>query len=226
MNRIEYDFTKAGEGLRQILEDELPFSTSLGMNRALSKTRNHIKEIMDDHIEGTATPFTKRGMRVYPTAKFALDGAITFVSVKGDRDKNRDYMQELMYGGNKKAENTYIPEPMTNNMRKFEPKMLTPRGNVNRKFYVKATKPKSKKYFVGIPRAGKKHWAGNEKLRGIWRRDPETGKINMLISLKRTARRQRKTFDAPGIAKEYFNNIVNLEIKDAYFQTLRGGTYR
>lgn len=219
--RIEYNFTKVQNDLKQMLEDQVPFAASLGMRRALFKTRDHVKASMDDHIEGGPTPFTRRGMRVITPTKYDPYGVIYFFTQGGDPSKSRGYMQELMYSGRKVAINTKLAEPVIRNMKRFAPTMLTPRGNISRRFYKMARTKGHKQYFIGVPKPGKKQWAGNENLVGIWRRDKETGKLNMMVSLKRSARQQRKTFPAPEIAQAYIQSIIADEMRVAYIEALR-----
>lgn len=217
---IKYDFTKTSKDLDEILKNQIPFATSLGMNRTLTKTRQHIKEQMDQYIEGGPTPFTRSGMRLYATHKNDLVGAITFTTLNGDPEKDRGYMKELMYSGNKKARNEYLPEPVIKNMKKFAPTFFTARGNVKRSFYKLARAKGNKKYFIGIPRAGKKEWAGDHNLIGIWRRDAASGKLNMMVSLKRKSRQQRKTFPAPRLAREFYNENFPAEMRIAFIEAL------
>ena len=218
---IKYDFTKTGEDLSKILTDQIPFATSLAMNKTLTKTRQHIKEAMDDHIEGGPTPFTRSGMRVYATNKNNLRGAIAFTTLGGDSEKSRFYMKELMYSGNKRARRDRIPEPVIKNMKKFAPRYLTPRGNIRRDFYSLARAKGNKQYFIGIPKPGKKQWAGNRHLLGIWRRDSASGKLNMMVSLSKTNRQQRKTFPAPDLARKFYDDNFPLEMREAFIQALQ-----
>lgn len=220
MIRIEYDSTKLADQLRQLANDQIPFASSVAVNKTLKKTRNHIKSVMDNHIEGGATGFTKRGMRIYPTSKFDMRGSITFYALYGDPSKSRDYMQELMYGGVKKAKRRVIPEPNIQNLNTHAPTMFTARGNISQALYNQSRGKASKKYFRGIPRAGKTNWVGDQRLYGIWKRSDDGKKIHMLVSLKRTKRRQRKTFDAPQIAKEFFQANIRDEYQKAVILAL------
>lgn len=218
---LKYDFTDSAKKIETAFRSQLPFAQSLAMNRTLNRTREHIKQQMDQHIEGGPTPFTRRGMRVYPTSKFDLRGAITFTTMGGDPEKSRFYMKELMYSGKKKSRRDRLPEPVIKNMKKFAPTFFTPRGNVKRSFYTMARAKNNKMYFIGIPKAGKKSWAGNDKLLGIWRRDKETGRLNMMVSLKRSSRQQRKTFDAPMMAREFYQATFPIEYRQALKQALQ-----
>ena len=218
---IKYDFTKTLGDLEEIVRNQVPFATSLAMNRTLTTTRQHIKSAMDDHIEGGPTPFTRSGMRVYATSKYNLHGAIAFTTLGGDNEKSRYYMKELMYSGKKKPRRDRIPEPVIKNMKKFAPRYLTPRGNIRRDFYTQARAKGNKQYFIGIPKPGKKQWAGNDNLVGIWRRDPESGKLNMMVSLKRTSRQQRKTFPAPELARKFYDDNFPKEMREAFVEAIR-----
>ena len=218
---IKYDFTKAGADLAKKAEDQIPFATSLAINKTLNETRQHIKEQMDTYIEGGPTGHTRRGMRVYATSKFDQVGAITFTAMASDSSKDRGYMKELMYSGNKKARNDRLPEPVIKNMKKFAPRFFTPKGNVSRGFYNMARKKGHKQYFIGIPKPGKKHWKGNHNLIGVWRRDPASGKLNMMISLKRSSRQQRKTFPAPELARKFFEANIDRQYREAFIFAIR-----
>jgi len=139
----------------------------------------------------------------------------------GDPEKSRAYMKQLMYSGKKKARNERIPEPVIKNMKKFAPTFFTPRGNIKRSFYKMARNPTNKMYFIGIPKAGKKGWTGNDELLGIWRRDKETGRLNMMVALQRRSRQQRKTFDAPLMAREFYQANFPAEYRQALKEALQ-----
>jgi len=106
-------------------------------------------------------------------------------------------------------------------MKKFAPRYLTPRGNIRRDFYTQARDQKNKQYFIGIPKPGKKQWKGNDNLVGIWRRDPASGKLNMMVSLKRTSRQQRKTFPAPELARKFYDDNFPKEMREAFVEAVR-----
>jgi len=216
---IVYDATKLQDQLREIADDQVPFATSVALNETLKKTRNHIKSVMDNHIEGGATGFTKRGMRIYPTHKYDMNGAITFFALYGDPSKSRDYMQELMYGGVKKAKRSKLPEPAIDNLRQHAGSMFTARGNISQKLYSRTRGKNDKVFFRGIPKSGKPNWANNASLYGIWKR--EKGKIILLVGMKRSQRRQKQTFPAPEIAKQFFNANVEGEFARAVLFALR-----
>jgi hypothetical protein len=84
-----------------------------------------------------------------------------------------------------------------------------------------ARKKGHKEYFIGIPKPGKKHWAGNHNLMGIWRRDPASGKLNMMVSLKRSSRQQRKTFPAPELARKFYDDNFPKEMREAFVEAIR-----
>ena len=212
---IKYDFTNTSENFQRLFREQLPFAQSVAMNRTLNATRDHIKEVMDQHIEGGPTGFTRRGMRVYATSKFDLNGAITFTTAGGDMEKSRYYMKELMYSGKKKPRRNRLPEPVIKNMKKFAPSFFTPQGNIKRNFYRMARGKGNGVYFIGIPKAGKAAWKGNDNLLGVWRRDKESGKLNLLVSLKRRSRMQRMTFNAPTMARDFYENRFPFEYRQA-----------
>lgn len=218
--RIEHNFTKATEAIRDLLTKQTPFATSVAVNRSLSKTRDHIKSEMDNYIEGGPTPFTRNGMRVFPTSVNDMRGGIVFVAIKGDRDKTREYMQELMKGGEKKAFRRKLPEPEIENLKRFAPSFFTARGNIKRSFYKQARNKGNKKYFIGAPKRGKGHWP-SDSMYGIWKRDKENGRLHIMVYLSRPKRRQRQTFPAPEIAENFFTQQVRAEFRDAYALALK-----
>ncbi len=210
---IKYEFTDCINDLQAAVKDQIPFATSLAMNNSLKSVRQKVKDEMDNHIAGGPTQFTRNGMMLFATSKDNPEGALIFKSLDGTQEKSRGYMQELMYGGNKKAFKKKIPEPDVDNFKKYAPKHFTAKGNINRRFYKMAKQKGHKTYFKGIPKPGKKQWEKNQNLYGFWMRT-EDG-LRMLVSLKRSSRQQRKTFDAPLIARRHYDSIIRREYQEA-----------
>jgi hypothetical protein len=216
---IKHNFTDCIDDLQSIVKDQIPFATSLAMNNSLKSVREKVKAEMDNHIEGGPTYFTRTGMMLFATSKDNFEGALVFKSLDGSQKKSRGYMRQLMYSGKKDAFRRKLPEPDVDNFRKYAPTHFTDKGNIKRNFYKIATAKGSKKYFKGIPKPGKPHWKNNEALRGIWVRTEDGPR--MLVSLKRSSRQQRKTFDAPFIARQHYNSIIHNEYRDAFVFALK-----
>jgi len=210
---IKHNFTDCIEDLESMVKDQIPFATSLAMNNALKSVRDKVKAEMDNHIEGGPTYFTRTGMMLFATSKDNPVGGIVFKSLDGTQAKSRAYMQELMYGGNKRAFRRKLPEPDIDNFKQYAPSHFTEKGNIKRNFYKIASAKGSKKYFKGIPKPGKPQWKNNQQLYGIWMRTEDGPR--MLVSLKRGKRNQRKTFDAPFIARRHFDSVIRNEYRDA-----------
>ncbi len=216
---IKHNFTDCIDDLRSTVRDQIPFATSLAMNNALKSVREKVKVEMDNHIEGGPTYFTRTGMMLFATSKDNPEGALVFKSLDGSQKKSRAYMQQLMYSGKKDAFHTKLPEPSTKNFKRYAPQHFTDKGNIKRDFYKMAAKKGHKLYFTGVPKPGKKKWHKNQAVAGIWMRT-EDG-LRMLVSLKRTTRQQRKTFDAPFIARQHYNSIIHNEYRDAFVFALQ-----
>lgn len=216
---IRYEFTDCIKDLENAVKDQIPFATSLAMNNSLKSVRQKIKDEMDNHIAGGPTQFTRNGMMLFATSKDDPEGALIFKSLDGTQEKSRGYMQELMYGGKKKAFRRKLPEPDVDNFKQYAPKFFTAKGNINRRFYKLAKQKGSKKFFKGIPKPGKKQWKDNQNLYGYWARTDDG--LRMLISLKRESRQQRKTFDAPLIARRHYESIIHQHYREALIFALQ-----
>lgn len=216
---IKHNFTDCIDDLQSMVKDQIPFATSLAMNNSLKSVREKVKAEMDNHIEGGPTYFTRTGMMLFATSKDNPEGALIFKSLDGSQKKSRYYMQQLMYSGKKDAFNKRLPEPSVKNFKKYAPQHFTDKGNIKRNFYKLAATKGNKKYFIGIPKPGKKQWKGNNNALGIWMRT-EDG-LKMLAGLQRSTRQQRKTFDAPFIARRHYNSIIHSEYRDAFVFALK-----
>lgn len=216
---IKHNFIDCIDDLQSIVKDQIPFATSLAMNNSLKSVREKVKAEMDNHIEGGPTYFTRTGMMLFATSKDNPEGALVFKSLDGSQKKSRAYMQQLMYSGKKDAFRRKLPEPSVKNFKKYAPQFFTEKGNISRKLYTVAEAKGNKKYFIGVPKPGKKKWHKNQNVAGIWMRT-EDG-LRMLVSLKRSSRQQRKTFDAPFIARQHYNSIIHNEYRDAFVFALR-----
>jgi len=190
--------------IERLVEGQVPFAMSKTMNQALSSAKKAVIGSMNKEIEGGATRFTKTGMKVYWTKKRNLNGSIVFKS-------DRDYMQEIMHGGNKKARNKKLPEPVIAQAKNKSE--LNKFGNVPRSLYKRASDKADKKYFMGIPRGRPK----SDRYRGIWRRQGKPGyykngkargRINMVVSFERRERYQNPTFRAPEIAQKAYEKAM------------------
>ena len=179
------------------------------MNQALSSAKKAVMNSMDKEMDGGATRFTKQGMKVVWTKKRNLSGGLYFKS-------DRDYMQEIMHGGTKKARNKKIPEPVLANAKNKSE--LNKFGNIPRSLYKRAADKGDKKYFMGIPRGRPQ----NDQYRGIWRRKGKggyykngkaRGTINMVVSLDRASRTQRPTFPGPAIALKAYEKAMKRKFR-------------
>lgn len=210
---IKHNFINCIQDLESRVEDQIPFATSLALTNALKSVRIKVKEEMQNHIKGGPTYFTETGMTLFAASKEDPRAALVFKSLDGSQAKSRYYMRELMYSGKKDAFRKKLPEPSVKNFKKYAPQFFTQKGNINRRFYSVAEAKGNKKYFIGVPKPGKKHWKQNQNVAGIWMRT-EDG-LKMLVSLKRSSRQQRKTFDAPFIARRHFESVIRSEYQDA-----------
>lgn len=206
---VKISLDKLPEAIRNLAESQIPFATSLTLNRAMQAGINGVKDAMDrGGIEGGPVRFTKQGMSYVATSKRDLRGAIYFKS-------DREYMREIIFGGTKQGRNgSRIPEPN----KKSKIKTVNKRGNYPRnwlqqRMMIAAAKVdtsfqaptlrkgmKGSDFGLGKTKSGKFglfKYVGKGKSR----------KPQLLVYLTRNSRRQRATFpQAPDVAREHFFN--------------------
>jgi len=193
--RIEHNIGALKDFLGEMASDQLPFAMSHAMNMTMKGTLQQLKVNLDDKIEGGATRFTKTGMSFVASSKRDLHSVLYF-------KPDRYYMEEVIHGGTKKATKAtggVLPEPIaggtkTNKFGNF------PRGKI--------TKLRgNKQYFVGRPKG-----FPNAPI-GVWRRygkgglyknGKPRGRIKLMISLDRSVRKQKMTYDMSAHAEQIY----------------------
>lgn len=214
--QIRMDTTKVNEQLRNLVTEQIPFVQAYTLTLLIKETREAVKVSMDKEMEGGPTNFTRTGMNVITAGKYDPTAVLYF---KGDGygDKSRGYVKEIMDGGRKvDPKGKYLKEPSQKNFAKYAPSFFTPQGNIKRNFYRMARNKGNKLYFIGIPKPGRSHWRDNENLLGVWRRDKDSGRLHMMVSLKRKSRQQRKTFNAKDTARRYAETHYERLFFDAF----------
>jgi hypothetical protein len=203
--RYTVDLEDLSPMLKELARQQIPFATSVTLNRGMNAGIQAVKDYMDQGgIEGGPVPFTKQGMSTIATSKRDLSGLIYFKA-------NRFYMQELIHGGVKKGnEGRVIAEPDVRKPPSI--KILTSKGNYRRNYLQNAMKLAGKK---GQPKKGMKNTKGyevglskNKKIFGLWqwRGKGKTRKPELIAYLSRKNRTQRPTFErAPTVAFEALN---------------------
>lgn len=206
--------------LRELAREQIPFATSVTLNRGMNAGIQAVKNYMDQGgIEGGPVPFTRQGMSTIATSKRNLSGLIYF---KADRF----YMQELIHGGIKRGnQGRVIAEP---DIRKPPSiKILTSKGNYRRNYLQNAMKLAGKK---GQPKKANKNTKGyevglskNKKVFGLWqwRGKGKTRKPELLAYLSRKNRTQRATFaQAPQVAYEGLNEYYQKHFPENFSKAI------
>ena len=204
---VQIQLDKLPEAIRNLAESQIPFATSLTMNRAFQHGINGVKTAMDQGgIEGGPVRFTKQGVSYIASSKRSLRGAIYF---KGDRE----YMREVIFGGTRRGRgNSRIPEPN----KKSKVKTVNKRGNYPRNWLQQRMMIAAAKADTNFPAPSlRKGMKGSDFGLGRTKRGKfglfkfvgkgKSRKPKLLVYLSRKSRRQRATFpQAPDVAQENF----------------------
>lgn len=195
---------------RELVDQNIPFATSVAINRTAYHVQQAVRTGMDKHYEGGPTRFTKSGIRFTKSNKRHLQ---SLVYVNPDRG---DYIRTTMAGG--------IVKPGKGAQTRVRPvrMRLTKQGNISGgrgpggKIAKLINKPK---YFSGVP-AGKPN---NEDYAGIWERMGRKGKqsLRMIASYKKQWR-QRPVFPAFQIAERKIMTQLGPEFYKAIVKATRG----
>lgn len=220
---VEIQFNNLDRYVKRVCLEQYPFAASLTANKALTYSKSKVIDAMAFDIKGGATRFTKQGLKIYPTSKGKLKGALVF---KADRS----YMRELMDGGVKKprAGSKTIAEP---NMKPDSAVKLNKYGNYPRNYLQNAMRQanitwsdvRSRKQHIGINGYQLKKLKEKKHLTGLWqwRGTGKERRPHLLVVFK-TERDQRQTFDAKSIASGNFIDFYQRNFSRYYNQALLG----
>ena len=180
---------------------QVPEALRLAMNSWLFQTNKHLKNKVDQYLEGGAENFTKSGFRVHRVKnKRNLYGDLHISLQAKKAYADRYYLRNIVFGG------TVIPpSPKRKKLMQALPGRvnLNDYGNLRKGRY--KTLRNQKTTFYGIPKGRPE----SENYRGLWRRvgRGKNKKIQMLIALGKEQRPQRKLFPAQQIAERRFRRF-------------------
>ena len=221
---FEFDPRKLQEGLADLHKRQIPFASSLAINRLLFGAQQELKKGIDTWVDGGAVNFTKSGIQYQKSSKKHLYGALY-------APENRPYMKTMIYGG--------IRRPLKNNTKLIVPGYsqkssfvgpvkqqlrLNKRGNIPRNT-IKRLMSKSTKQFVGPRKNQPKtdHFVGRPKgqehrPKGLYSIVKGRGP-RLLIAMQDKQKTYKSIWPADRIALKYadknFNQIFGKTLSQA-----------
>lgn len=174
---------------------QIPYALQLAMNSWLFQTNKHLKNKVDQYLEGGAEKFTKSGFRVRKVKnKRNLYGDLHLSLQAKKAYADRYYLRNIVFGG------TVIPPtPKRKKLMQAIPGRvpLNQKGNLTKGKF-QTLRNNQKKYFYGIPKGRPE----SENYRGLWKRvgRGKNKKIQMVIALGKETRQQRKLFPVQDLA--------------------------
>jgi hypothetical protein len=211
---FEFDPEKLQRGMNELHKNQIPFASSLAINRLLFLTQQNLKRGVDRWVDGGAVSFTKSGVQYRQSSKKNLAGFIYTAD-------NRPYMKTMIYGGVRKPLKNYtaLIVPGYSKKRSFvgpskQGLKLNKRGNIPRNT-VKRLMSKSTKQFVGPRKRQPKtdHFIGRPKgqehrPQGLYRIEKGVGP-RLLIAMQDKQKTYKSIWPANKIALKYADKNFN-----------------
>lgn len=174
---------------------QIPEALKQAMNSWLFQTNQHLKNKVDQYLEGGAENFTKSGFRVRKVKnKRNLYGDLHLSLQYKKPYADRYYLRNIVFGGK-----VIPPTPKRKKLMQAIPGRvgLNQKGNLTKGKF-QTLRNNKKKYFYGIPK-GKPE---TENYRGLWKRfgRGKNKKIQMVIALGKESREQQKLFPVQDLA--------------------------
>ena len=174
---------------------QIPYALQLAMNSWLFQTNQHLKNKVDQYLEGGAEKFTKSGFRVRKVKnKRNLYGDLHLSLQHKKAYADRYYLRNIVFGGK-----VIPPTPKRKKLMQAIPGRvaLNQKGNLTKGKF-QTLRNNKKKYFYGIPKGNPE----TENYRGLWKRlgRGKNKKIQMVIALGKESREQQKLFPVQDLA--------------------------
>ena len=215
--KFEFNPEKLQKGISELHKRQIPFASSLAINRLLFATQQNLRSGVDRWVHGGAVPFTKTGIQYEKSSKKNLAGFVFTAD-------NRPYMKTMIYGG--------IRKPLKNNKNLIVPAYdkgyattkLNKRGNIPRgtvkRLMSRSSKqfagPRKKQpktdYFVGRPKGQENRPRGLYSIKG-------KGAPKLVIAMQDKQKHYKTIWPANKIALKYakmnFNPIFGKALSQA-----------
>ncbi len=178
---------------------QVPYALQLGINSWLFQTNKHLKNKVDQYLEGGAEKFTKSGFRVRRVKnKRNLYGDLHISLQAKKAYADRYYLRNIVFGGT-----VVPPTPRRKKLMQAIPGRvpLNQKGNLTKGKF--KTLRNNKNYFYGIPKGRPE----SENYRGLWKRVGRGKGIQLIIALGKEQRSQRRLFPAQQIAERRFRRF-------------------
>ena len=187
---------EALEGLLKPILRQVPFVVAKTINDTLFGARKNQLMMMNKHIDGGPTRWTKSGLLYSKATRSKLSGEIYF---KADRP----YMRDIIEGG--------TVTPHKGNIRLIAPV----KGNIKPNRYGNLARnkidqlDKRRNYFVGLPGGNK-----NQSSYGVYKITgrAKNKKLTKVIHLNKASREQKVTYEGPKFAKRYIENHLHVNL--------------
>lgn len=211
---IEIDDKNWTDEVDALFERNLPFATSMAINRTVYRTQQVLRNQMDRYYQGGAIPFTKRSILYSKSHKRSLS-AMVYVNPDGDRE----YIMDTMTGS--------TVRPGRGKATRVQPVRLrlTKQGNISTRYEAgsggKIAKLLSnkRKYFSGRPKGR----PNSEDFAGVWERMGRGGKDNLrMIAHFKKSWRQKHIFPGFTIARMEIERAFGDEFQVAISKATKG----
>ena len=178
---------------------QVPYALQLGINSWLFQTNKHLKNKVDQYLEGGAEKFTKSGFRVRRVKnKRNLYGDLHISLQAKKAYADRYYLRNIVFGGT-----VVPPTPRRRKLMQAIPGRvpLNQKGNLTKGKF--KTLRNNKNYFYGIPKGRPE----SENYRGLWKRVGRGKGIQLIVALGKEQRKQSRLFPAQQIAERRFRRF-------------------
>lgn len=193
MIEVELNIETLEDLLKPIMR-QVPFVVSRAINDTLFGARKNQMMTMNKNLDGGPTRWTRNSLLYRKATRSNLSGELYF----SDR---ASYMKTVVHGGTITPNKKKLVAPVKGKVR------LTKQGNLTKN---KVQQLASKNnHFVGLPGNSKdqsKYGVYKKKGRG------KNRKLERVVYINLTSRKQKKTYDGPRFAKKYIENHLQVNI--------------
>lgn len=193
MIEVELNIETLEDLLKPIMR-QVPFVVSRAINDTLFGARKNQMMTMNKNLDGGPTRWTRNSLLYRKATRANLSGELYF----SDR---ASYMKTVVHGGTITPNKKKLVAPVKGKV------TLTKQGNLTKN---KVQKLASKNnHFVGLPGNSKdqsKYGVYKKKGRG------KNRKLERVVYINLTSRKQKKTYDGPRFAKKYIENHLQVNI--------------
>lgn len=208
---VKLDDSKWDRFTRDLVNSNIPFATSVAINRTAFQTQQAVRQGMEKHYEGGPTRFTKSGILFTKSHKRRLNAMVYINPNRGD------YIRITMAGGIVKPGDGARTRVQPVNMRLTKHGNITGRRGPSGKIAKLLAKPK---YFSGVP----KGMPNDDDHEGVWQRMGRKGgrdSLRMVAHYKRQWR-QRPFFPGFQIAQRKIMTTFGPEFYKAIVRATGG----